>query len=51
MFDWDPELLDGKTHESRAWREEIDEYWTKEPKPPSSDWYCSYLVQSVCVSL
>ena len=30
MFDWDRELLDGKTDESRAWREEIDEYWTKE---------------------
>tara|TARA_B100001093_G_scaffold369751_1_gene354695 strand:- start:1117 stop:1587 length:471 start_codon:yes stop_codon:yes gene_type:complete len=30
MFDWDRELLDGKTDESRAWREEVDEYWTKE---------------------
>ena len=30
MFDWDRELLDGKTDESRAWREEVDEYWSKE---------------------
>ena len=30
MFDWDRELLDGKTDESRAWREKEDAYWTKE---------------------
>lgn len=30
MFDWDRELLDGKTDKSRAWREEVDQYWTKE---------------------
>ena len=30
MFDWDRELLDGKTDESRAWREERDEYWSQE---------------------
>ena len=30
MFDWDRELLDGKTAESRVWREEADPYWTNE---------------------
>jgi len=30
MFDWDRELLDGKTDESRAWREKEDPYWSKE---------------------
>tara|TARA_B110000438_G_scaffold69970_1_gene70223 strand:- start:10204 stop:10797 length:594 start_codon:yes stop_codon:yes gene_type:complete len=30
MFSWDRELLDGKTNESRAWREEVDAYWTSE---------------------
>lgn len=30
MFSWDRELLDGKTNESRKWREEVDAYWTSE---------------------
>ena len=30
MFDWDRHLLDGKTDESRAWREQPDVYWSKE---------------------
>jgi len=30
MFGWDRELLDGKTNESRKWREEVDAYWTSE---------------------
>ena len=30
MFDWDRSLLDGKTDQSRQWREEIDEYWSNE---------------------
>ncbi len=30
MFDWDRELLDGKTAESREWREKVDTYWTNE---------------------
>ena len=30
MFDWDRQLLDGKTDESRAWREKSDEFWSKE---------------------
>ena len=30
MFSWDRELLDGKTNESRKWREEVDAYWSSE---------------------
>lgn len=30
MFNWNRELLDGKTDESRAWREKEDAYWTAE---------------------
>lgn len=30
MFDWDRSLLDGKTDESRSWREKEDEFWSKE---------------------
>ena len=30
MFSWDRELLDGKTVESREWRETVDTYWTNE---------------------
>ncbi len=30
MFGWDRDLLEGITDESRAWREEIDEYWSNE---------------------
>ena len=30
MFDWDRQLLEGKTDEARAWREQKDEYWSKE---------------------
>ena len=30
MFDWDREMLEGITDESRAWREQPDEFWTAE---------------------
>jgi hypothetical protein len=29
IFGWDRELLEGKTEESRAWRERVDPYWAK----------------------
>ena len=29
MFNWDREMLEGKTDESRAWREKPDEFWSK----------------------
>lgn len=27
IFDWDREMLEGTTPESRAWREEVDQWW------------------------
>ena len=27
VFGWDRELLEGRTKESRAWREQVDEWW------------------------
>ena len=32
LFDWDRTLLDGKTEQSRLWREQEDPYWSKELK-------------------
>ena len=29
MFNWDREMLEGKTNKSRAWRESPDEFWSK----------------------
>ena len=29
MFNWDREMLEGKTDESRAWREQPDIFWSK----------------------
>ena len=30
LFDWDREMLEGETSESRFWREQEDTFWTKE---------------------
>jgi|SRR5210317_887857 len=30
VFGWDREMLEGQTDESRQWREEPDEFWSKE---------------------
>ena len=30
MFDWDRQMLEGETPESRSWREQEDDFWTKE---------------------
>jgi len=32
MFNWDREMLEGKTDESRAWREKPDVFWSKKFK-------------------
>ena len=34
VFDWDREMLEGKTPESRAWREKVDPYWSTETGNP-----------------
>lgn len=35
IFSWDRELLEGSTLESRAWREEIDDWWATRLNIPS----------------
>ena len=30
IFGWDRAMLEGDTNESREWREQVDEFWTKE---------------------
>ena len=35
LFDWDRQLLEGETNESRIWRETIDEWWSKELNIPN----------------
>lgn len=30
MFDWPRDMLDGKTEQSRFWREQVDQFWTAE---------------------
>jgi len=34
VFGWDRELLEGRTKESRAWREQVDTWWAKRLKMP-----------------
>lgn len=34
VFNWDREMLEGNTGESRAWREKVDPYWSTETGKP-----------------
>jgi len=34
VFGWEREMLEGKTPESRAWREKVDPYWSTETGNP-----------------
>ena len=43
MFNWDRELLEGKTEISREWREQPDEYWSDRfGKPVTPRWVLQY---------
>ena len=35
VFGWDRELLEGRTKESRAWREQVDAWWSDRLKMPN----------------
>ena len=35
VFGWDRELLEGRTKESRAWREQVDTWWAERLKMPN----------------
>ena len=49
MFDWDRELLDGKTNESRKWRESVDKYWTQETGEEITPRYVLQLFGTECM--
>jgi hypothetical protein len=43
MFNWDRELLEGNTSESREWREQPDAFWSKRfGKPITPRWVLQY---------
>ena len=43
MFNWDREMLEGKTDESRAWREQPDAFWSKQMgKEVTPRWVLQY---------
>ena len=43
MFNWDRELLEGKTNASREWREQPDEFWSERfGKPVTPRWVLQY---------
>jgi hypothetical protein len=35
VFDWDRELLEGRTPEARAWREQVDPWWAERLNMPN----------------
>ena len=49
MFDWDRELLDGKTDTSRKWRESEDVYWTQETGEQITPRYVLQLFGTECM--
>jgi len=48
VFGWDRKMLDGTTPESRAWRDEIDVFWTKKL---GRDWTPRIAMQQVGTEL
>ena len=49
MFDWDRNLLDGKTDQSRKRREEVDEYWSNETGEEITPRYVLQLFGTECM--
>jgi hypothetical protein len=50
VFGWDRELLEGRTKQSREWREQVDEFWAKRLKMPklTPRWVLQYWGTEVC---
>jgi len=50
IFNWDRELLEGKTNESREWREQVDPWWSKRLHMPklTPRWILQYWGTEVC---
>jgi hypothetical protein len=50
VFGWDRELLEGRTPEARAWREQVDTWWAKRLDMPTLTprWVLQYWGTDVC---
>lgn len=50
VFGWDRELLEGRTKESRAWREQVDPWWAERLDMPhlTPRWVLQYWGTEVC---
>lgn len=50
VFGWDRELLEGLTPEARAWREQVDPWWSNRLKMPNLTprWVLQYWGTDVC---
>jgi hypothetical protein len=50
VFGWDRELLEGRTKESRAWREQVDPWWAERLGMPdlTPRWVLQYWGTEVC---
>jgi hypothetical protein len=50
VFGWDREMLEGTTKSSRAWREQVDPWWSKRLKMPelTPRWVLQYWGTEVC---
>ena len=50
VFGWDRELLEGRTKESRAWREQVDPWWSARLDMPdlTPRWVLQYWGTEVC---
>jgi hypothetical protein len=50
VFGWDRELLEGRTKEARAWREEVDSWWSERLDMPglTPRWVLQYWGTEVC---
>ena len=49
LFEWDRDLLDGKTEQSRLWREQEDHFWSKELKKKVAPRYVLQVFGTECM--
>ena len=49
LFEWDRDLLDGKTEQSRLWREQEDHFWSKELKKEVTPRYVLQVFGTECM--
>lgn len=52
VFGWDRSLLEGNTHESRLWREQVDSWWAERLNIPhlTPRWVLQYWATEMCRS-